>query len=197
MSEVRSTFRLRPGDAAPFFVLPDASDTPVSLAQVKDSAGLLVVFACNHCPFVVHLATALGSLAAELKKKEVGTVAITSNDLSAYPQDGPRYMPDFARRHGWEFPYLVDESQETAVAYGAACTPDFFLFNAAGALHYAGQFDSTRPGSREAPTGADLRDAARRMLAGEAPPEKTYPSSGCNIKWRPDKRPDWWNLGHR
>jgi hypothetical protein len=125
----------------------------------------------------------------------IGTVAIVSNDLERYPQDGPAFMQPFAADHGWDFPYLIDESQDVALAYGAACTPDFFLFDAALRLAYAGQFDDTRPRSGLTAHGGDLREAARRMLEGEAPLARPYPSSGCNIKWKPGKQPDWWNVG--
>lgn len=195
MAEVLSTFSLKPGDPAPDFCLPDAAGAPVSKAQATGPGGLLVVFACNHCPFVVHLATELGNMAREISSLGVGTVAIVSNDLDAYPQDGPAAMPAFAEAHGWDFPYLVDADQSVALAYGAACTPDFFLFDAAGCLFYAGQFDATRPRSGRQPDGADLRDAVRRMTSGEPPPEQPFPSSGCNIKWPPGRQPAWWNVG--
>jgi peroxiredoxin len=195
MAEVHSTFFLNPGDAAPDFCLPDASGIPMSRAQAAGPHGLLVVFACNHCPFVVHLADALGEFAREIASQGVSTVAIVSNDLENYPQDGPAAMIPFAQKHRWEFPYLVDADQRVAIAYRAACTPDFFLFDAAGNLFYAGQFDDTRPRAGQAPHGGDLRDAVQRMLAGEAPPARPYPSSGCNIKWRPESQPAWWNAG--
>lgn len=182
---------LRTGDQAPDFKLPDANGKPVSRAEAAGKSGLLVVFACNHCPFVVHLASALGDLARELAGSGVGAVAIVSNDLERFPQDGPGPMKDFAREHGWDFPYLIDAEQEVAKAYGAACTPDFFLFDAAGTLFYAGQFDDTRPRGGQEANGGDLREAARRMLAGEGPLERPYPSSGCNIKWRPGQEPAW------
>lgn len=194
MSEVRSTFRLRPGDNAPDFLLPDANGKLFSRAELAGPQGLLVVFASNHCPFVVHVADALGTLAGEIATRGIHSVAINPNDIDRYPQDAPQHMIPFASTHHWNFPYLFDESQEVAKAYGAACTPDFFLFNASGGLFYAGQFDATRP-HRGMADGADLRDAARRMLAGEPPPERPYPSSGCNIKWKPGSQPAWWNAG--
>lgn len=195
MAEVLSTFMLRPGDEAPDFTLPDAAGSPVSKADVRGEKGMLVVFACNHCPFVVHLADALGDFAREILPQGVGTVAIVSNDLEKYPQDGPEAMKAFSSEHHWHFPYLVDETQEVALAYGAACTPDFFLFDADGRLFYAGQFDDSRPRSGLAPHGGDLREAVRRMLNGEASLARPYPSSGCNIKWKPGNQPDWWNAG--
>jgi peroxiredoxin len=195
MSEVLSTFRLHQGDPAPDFSLPDATGKIVSRADAAGPHGLVMVFACNHCPFVIHLADALGNLAREFATQGVHTVAINSNDTEKYPQDGPEPMIAFAAERRWEFPYLIDESQETAKAYGAACTPDFFLFDAGGKLFYAGQFDNTRPRSGLDAHGGDLREAVRRMLAHEEALERPYPSSGCNIKWKPFNQPDWWDAG--
>ena len=195
MAEVLSTFNLKPGDHAPDFVLPDASGRGISLAEAAGKNGLLVIFACNHCPFVIHLADAVGKFADEIGVKGVGTVAINSNDLENYPQDGPELMRPFAEDHGWKFPYLLDETQEVARAYGAACTPDFFLFDADRRLVYAGQFDDTRPRGGKIPDGGDLRDAVRRMVTGEEPVERPRPSSGCNIKWKDGTKPVWWNAG--
>jgi peroxiredoxin len=195
MSEVLSTFRLRVGDAAPDFSLPHAHGTAVTLEEAMGPKGLLVVFACNHCPFVVHLADALGMLAREFREQGIHTVAINSNDTEKYPQDGPEHMVEFSRQKKWDFPYLIDETQETAMAYGAACTPDFFLFDGDGRLFYAGQFDDSRPRSGLAAHGGDLRESARRMLGGEEPLARPYPSSGCNIKWKPGKQPSWWDSG--
>ena len=195
MAEVLSTFNLKQGDSAPDFTLPDAWGDPVGLENVAGVSGLLVVFACNHCPFVIHLANALGNLALKIAGSGVGTVAINSNDLEKYPQDGPEFMKTFAPEHGWKFPYLIDETQEIARAYGAACTPDFFLFDAELHLFYAGQFDDSRPRSGQAAHGGDLLEAVRRMIAGEAPLERPYPSSGCNIKWKEGSKPVWWNAG--
>ena len=185
-----STHELRVGDNAPPFELPDAWGKRHSLRDVAGKEGTLVVFACNHCPFVIHLAKELGELAREISVKGVNTVVINSNDLVNFPQDGPLPMRDFAQEYGWDFPYLIDESQTVAKSYGAACTPDFFLFNAEGRLSYAGQFDGARPGSGENATGDDLRDAAGVMLAGKAP-KKGVPSSGCSIKWKPGNEPRW------
>ncbi|MBX3741949.1 MAG: thioredoxin family protein [Akkermansiaceae bacterium] len=195
MAEVLSTFQLKQGDKAPEFSLPDAWGKVVSQAEAAGDKGLLVIFACNHCPFVIHLADAVGSFAEEISADGVGTVAINSNDLANYPQDGPEFMKTFAPQHGWKFPYLLDESQEVARAYGAACTPDFFLFDGSGRLFYAGQFDDTRPKKGMQAHGGDLREAVRRMLAGESMMERPYPSSGCNIKWKEGTRPVWWNAG--
>ena len=195
MSEVLSTFRLHTGDPAPDFSLPDACGRVFSLNEVSGPKGLLVVFACNHCPFVIHLADALGDIAREIAPQGVHTVAINSNDAQKYPQDGPEPMKGFATEHRWEFPYLIDDSQEVAKAYGAACTPDFFLFDGNGRLFYTGQFDDSRPRSGKIPHGGDLREAIRRMLDGEQPLARPSPSSGCNIKWKADNQPQWWNTG--
>jgi len=190
MAEVTSTFELRFADNAPPFELPDAWGKKHSLRDVAGKEGTVVVFACNHCPFVIHLAKELGELAKEISGRGVNMVAINSNDLENYPQDGPEPMRRFAEDNGWDFPYLIDETQMVAKSYGAACTPDFFLFDAEGRLVYAGQFDGTRPRSGEKATGDDLRDAVSKMLAGEAP-KKGVPSSGCNIKWKPGNEPKW------
>lgn len=195
MSEVLSTFRLRPGDLAPEFSLPDADGNMVSRVVASGPKGLLVVFACNHCPFVRHLAAALGDMAREIADLGVNTVAINSNDAERYPQDDPDQMKVFAAEQRWEFPYLIDESQEVAKAYGAACTPDFFLFDLEGKLFYAGQFDDSRPRSGQEAHGGDLREAVRRLLEGEESLARPYPSSGCNIKWKPGNQPLWWDSG--
>lgn len=178
----------------PGFQLPDGHGKMHSSGECLGEQGVLVVFACNHCPFVIHLAEKLGEKAREWSERGVATVAITSNDLEAYPQDGPGPMLEFAREYRWEFPYLVDESQEVALAYGAACTPDFFLFDREGKLFYAGQFDKTRPKSGEAPDGRDLEEAVSALLAGEEAP-KGLPASGCSIKWKERKQPPWWKAG--
>jgi peroxiredoxin len=195
MPEVLSTFRLHPGDQAPDFSLPDVSGRVVSRADASGPAGLLIVFACNHCPFVIHLADALGDLAREIAALGVNTVAINPNDTGKVPQDAAEQMTPFATEHRWEFPYLIDESQEIAKAYGAACTPDFFLCDADGRLSYMGQFDHSRPRSGVAPHGGDLREAVRRMIEGEQPLARPYPSSGCSIKWKEGNQPDWWDSG--
>jgi peroxiredoxin len=195
MPEVLSTFRLSTGVDAPDFLLPDAESRLVSRAEASGPKGLLVVFACNHCPFVIHLADALGELAREIQALGIHTVAINSNDVQRYSQDGADLMKPFAAEHRWEFPYLIDESQETAKAYGAACTPDFFLLDGGGRLFYAGQFDYSRPRGAVAAHGGDLREAVRRMLNGEGALARPYPSSGCNIKWKPGNQPDWWDSG--
>jgi peroxiredoxin len=179
----------------PDFSLADADGRVFTRADVAGPHGLLVVFACKHCPYVIHLADALGVLARELGLLGVGTVAVNSNDTASHPEDSPEFMKEFAARHRWDFPYLIDASQDVAVAHGAACTPDFFLADEAGRLFYTGQFDATRPRGGQVADGGDLREAVRRMRAGEPPPARPCPSSGCNIKWRPGNQPRWWNAG--
>lgn len=191
MAEVLSTFMLQTGNEAPEFTLPDVDGVAVTLQELVGENGLLLVFACNHCPFVVHLAGALGDFAREIESRGVNTVAINPNDFEKYPQDAPEHMREFAATSGWDFPYLVDETQEVAKAYSAACTPDFFLFDKDLKLAYAGQFDDSRPRGGLQPTGGDLGEAVRRMIAGESPLARPYPSSGCNIKWKPGNEPEW------
>jgi peroxiredoxin len=193
MAEVLSTFLLQPGDPAPDFRLPDTAGDLRSRDELKGANGLLVVFACNHCPYVIHLADALGAFAREIAEQGVNTVAIMPNDFEKYPDDAPEHMAPFAAAHGWNFPYLLDAGQETAKAYSAACTPDFFLFDGALKLAYAGQFDDSRPRSGLEPHGGDLGEAVRRMLAGEPTMARPYPSSGCNIKWKPGNEPAWFS----
>ena len=191
MSEVQSSFQMPVGGNAPDFSLPDADGHLVARAEAAGEGGLLVFFACNHCPFVIYLADAVGEFAREISAQGVNTVAINSNDLEKYPQDGPQPMKECAAKWRWEFPYLLDGSQQVAKAHGAACTPDFFLFTSAGKLFYTGQFDDSRPRSGLEPHGGDLREAVRRMLGGEQPLARPYPSSGCNIKWKPGNQPDF------
>ena len=189
MAETFSTFSLKPGDAAPEFALGTAEGSRYSSGEVAGKNGLLVVFACNHCPYVIHLARELGEVARELKSEGVGVVAISSNDIEKYPQDAPEKMASFAAEQGWDFPYLFDADQSVAKAYGAACTPDFFLFDGGLKLFYAGQFDDSRPKNGSKPDGKDLRGAVKAMLAGEAAPQNPRPASGCNIKWIPGNEP--------
>ena len=195
MSEVRTTFRLKPGGPAPEFTLPDPDGAVHVLRDLKGPKGTLIAFVCNHCPFVIHLAKEMADFATEIGAKGVNTVAISSNDVENYPQDSPEKMKEFAAEYGWGFPYLYDESQDVALAYGAACTPDFFLFDENGNLFYTGQFDDTRP-NKGTPDGKDLRTAVELMVSGEDAPETIYPSSGCNIKWKADVKPSWWDSGN-
>ncbi|MCZ6478700.1 MAG: thioredoxin family protein [Gemmatimonadetes bacterium] len=189
MVETPSTM-LPLGTALPELSLVDAaSGRSVSADDLADRSALLVMFICNHCPFVKHVVGELGRLAEDYLPRGVGIVAINSNDVDAYPQDGPEHMRRLAEREGWEFPFLLDETQEVAKRFGAACTPDFFLFDADRRLAYRGQLDDSRPGSDRPVTGRDLRAALEAVLAGEPVPEDQKPSIGCNIKWRPGNEP--------
>lgn len=179
------------GTPAPAFSLPNIDGKTVSLGDFHDSKGLLVVFMCNHCPFVKHLADGLAQFAKDYQPKGLAVVGISSNDVSTHPDDSPENMAQEAQARGYEFPYLYDETQEVAKAYRAACTPDFFLFDADMKLAYRGQFDGSRPENGVPVTGEDLRAAADRVLAGEAPSEDQTPSIGCNIKWKAGQEPDY------
>ncbi|MEX2526047.1 MAG: thioredoxin family protein [Gemmatimonadota bacterium] len=174
---------------SPFSLKDTISGRTVSLSDFDDAPALLVMFICNHCPYVKHIRAGLADLGRELVEKGVGVVAISANDSQRYPQDGPEAMAKEAKEAGYPFPYLFDESQEVAQAYGAACTPDFFLFDGEGELVYRGQFDGSRPGNSLPVTGDDLRRAVERVLAGEDPIREQVPSVGCNIKWKPGKEP--------
>ena len=172
------------GTPAPHFNLPDPSGKVWSLADFAGDKGLLVMFICNHCPFVKHLAPALAQLGKDYEGQGLGVVAINSNDVGNYPDDAPEKMAEEVVARGYTFPYVFDETQEVARAYGAACTPDFFLYDADRRLAYRGQFDDSRPDSGVPVTGADLRAAIDAVLAGERPAADQKPSIGCNIKWK-------------
>lgn len=192
MAEVPSTFQLESGQQAPDFTLPDGSGTIYRRdALISGKKGLIVAFVCNHCPYVVHLAEELGRFAEEVAAKGIQTVAISANDVANYPADSPEKMLQFAKRNNWNFPYLYDASQDVAKSYAAACTPDFYLFDSNLALKYAGQFDDTRPGKGGEATGADLRAAVENLLEDKPTPHPWYPSTGCNIKWKPGEEPDY------
>lgn len=188
MALTPSTMELEIGEDAPDFAL---ADTEGSTWRLEDFAGkpLLVAFICNHCPYVVHLKAALAAFAREYADRGLAMVAVSANDVAAYPADAPGRMAADVEAFGYTFPYLYDESQDVAQAYHAACTPDFFLFDAGHKLHYRGQFDASRPNNGEAVTGADLRAAADSALAGGPPPARQIPSVGCNIKWKPGNEP--------
>lgn len=189
MARTASTQRLALGSLGPDFSLPDAFGKTWTKGEIAAGRPLVVVFACNHCPYVIHLRSALGTLATEFRKRGVGFVAINSNDSSSHPDDSPEHMPAFAQSAGWNFPYLVDATQNVAHAWHAACTPDFFLLDAAGKLAYAGQFDSSRPKSETPITGSDLRAALEALLSALPLPSPQIPSLGCNIKWLPGNEP--------
>lgn len=174
------------GTEAPDFTLPE----PLTGRQVSlcDYAGkpLAVVFSCNHCPYVLHIIDSFVEFANAALQRGLAVVMISSNDAAGYPQDSPPKMAEFARTHAFEFPYLYDESQQVAVAYQAACTPDFYLFDDAHRLVYRGQYDGSRPGNTEPVSGTDLRAAVDALLDGKAISNAQIPSVGCNIKWRAD-----------
>jgi thiol-disulfide isomerase/thioredoxin len=164
-----------------------------SLAEFQSQPALLVMFICNHCPFVKHLAAELARFGAECQGRGVAVVAINSNDTAAHPEDSPERMIHEVEERGYSFPYLFDETQSVAKAYRAACTPDFFLFDKPRRLVYRGQFDGSRPGNGVPVTGADLRRALDCLLAGQPVPSEQRPSIGCNIKWRSGQEPQYFN----
>jgi len=174
------------GTQAPDFELPDAvSGKSVSLNSVRGAKGTLVMFICNHCPFVKHIESGLARLGRDYADSGIGVVAINANDAVNYPDDAPDKMKATAERVGYNFPYLFDEPQTTARAYDATCTPDLFLFDGDLKCVYRGQFDGARPGNGVPVTGADLRRAMDLLIAGEpVPAEGQRPSVGCNIKWK-------------
>lgn len=151
----------------------------------------LVMFICNHCPFVIHLHEGISRFADDYGDKALHIIAVSSNDVEHYPQDDPEAMKDLAQNLGWTFPYLYDESQQVAKAFKAACTPDFYLFDQQRKLAYRGQFDGSRPGNNVSVSGADLRTAVDSLLKGEPAQENQLPSLGCNIKWKPGNEPDY------
>ncbi|MBA4743862.1 MAG: thioredoxin family protein [Muricauda sp.] len=172
------------GTKAPNFELLDTvSNKKRSLDELKGEKGTVVMFICNHCPFVVHVNPMIVKLAQEYQEKGIAFVAISSNDVENYPQDAPHLMTEKAKKEGYTFPYLYDETQETAKAYDAACTPDFYLFDANLSLVYRGQLDDSRPGNGIPLTGTDLKNAMDAVLDGKAVNSEQKPSLGCNIKW--------------
>jgi peroxiredoxin len=178
------------GTKAPAFSLPDTvSGKAVSLDALKSAQALLVMFICNHCPFVKHVRAELARLGRDYGPKGVGIVAISSNDAAAYPQDGPEAMAKEAEEAGYTFPYLFDADQSVAKAFAAACTPDFFLFDKDRKLVYRGQLDDSRPKNGLPVTGQDLRAALDAVLAGRPVNPQQMPSIGCNIKWKPGNEP--------
>jgi peroxiredoxin len=171
------------------FELPSADGTTVRLADL-DGQALLVMFLCNHCPYVRHIERALGAMVAEYSGR-VAAVGICSNDLDAYPDDGPAGMAEQARRAGFQFPYLVDESQQVAAEYRAMCTPDLFVYDAGRRLAYRGAFDDSTPRNGQPVSGALLRQALDWVLEGQPVPEPHRPSMGCSLKWRSGNQPSW------
>jgi peroxiredoxin len=177
------------GIPAPDFSLPDTAGNIVSRDDFAASRALLVAFWCNHCPFVKHLREAFVAFANDCQQRGLAVVAINANDADNYPDDSPDAMRAAAEEFGYSFPYLYDEDQSVAKAYAAACTPDFFLYDADRKLAYRGQFDASRPGNDQPVDGSDLRAAVDAVLAGAAPPAEQLPSIGCNIKWKPGNAP--------
>ena len=177
------------GTAAPDFCLPDTEGAKVALSDFDGNRVLLVMLICNHCPYVKHVRHELARLGRDYASRGVGMVAINANDAAAYPEDSPEKMRAEKASAGYPFPYLYDETQEVAKAYGAACTPDFFVFDGDRRLAYRGQLDDARPGNGEPVTGHDLRAALDALLAGQPVAETQRPSMGCNIKWKPGNAP--------
>ena len=192
MAQTASTM-LPLGTPAPTFDLPEpATGRTVALTDFQNAPALLVIFMCNHCPFVKHLRQGLAQFAREYQDRGLAIVAVSANDVANYPEDSPARMVEEARVFGYPFPYLYDETQVVAKAYRAACTPDFFLFDAGRKLVYRGQFDGSRPGNNLPVTGADLRAAADAALAGQPVSSNQKPSIGCNIKWKAGNGPEYY-----
>lgn len=192
MSLTQSTMRELGTPAADFSLPEPLTGKSITLADFTGKPALLVVFLCNHCPYVKHINRALAALIREYQPRGLAAVAINANDPDTYPDDSPARMIDESRRLDYSFPYLFDATQTVAKAYHAACTPDFFLFDAHQRLAYRGQFDAARPGNAAPVTGADLRAAIEAVLAGRSiPADSQRPSIGCNIKWRENNSPDY------
>jgi peroxiredoxin len=183
------------GTEAPTFQLPDIQGKTISISDFRDAPALLVVFMCNHCPYVKHIRESLVELVKEYQAKGVAVVAINANDVDTYPEDSPELMARDAETYGYTFPYLYDQTQQVARAYKAACTPDFFLFDRDRRLVYRGQIDSSRPGNDKPLSGEDLRAALEAVLAGGRISPQQKPSMGCNIKWKPGNEPDYFKVG--
>lgn len=181
------------GTKAPTFQLPDVvSGKTISLDTFVGKQALLVMFICRHCPFVKHVQTELAQIGKDYSHENVGIVAISANDAAKYPDDAPDKLKEIAQQLGFTFPFCYDESQETAKAYTAACTPDFFLFDANQQLVYRGQLDDSRPGNDQPVNGKDLRAALDAVLADSTISTEQKPSIGCNIKWKPGNEPDYY-----
>ncbi len=173
------------GTTAPDFNLIDTiSDQRLFLNDVKGENGTVILFICNHCPYVIHVNPLLTKIALEYQKKGISFVAISSNDIENYPQDAPQFMKQVAKKEQYPFPYLFDETQKVAKAYDAACTPDIYLFDKKLALVYRGQLDDSRPGNKKPLTGVDLKNALDNLLSNRPISNLQKPSMGCNIKWK-------------
>ncbi len=180
------------GTAMPDFSLPDVcSQKCISPKSFQEKTALLVMFICRHCPYVVHVQNELTRLAQDYEGKELGIVAISSNDVTSYPADAPSRLKEMAEQLGWTFPYCYDETQEVAKVFTAACTPDFFVFDRQRILVYRGQLDNSRPGNGKPVNGQDLRGALGAVLAGRPVNSQQRPSAGCNIKWKPGHEPEY------
>jgi peroxiredoxin len=179
------------GTEAEDFSLTNVDGQTLSFADVAGERGTVLMFICNHCPFVKHVANELAAIGYEYMPKGVGMVAINSNDVAAHPADSPEQMIHESEQRGYSFPYLFDETQEVAKTYGAACTPDFYLFDGNHKLVYRGQLDGSRPDSGVPVTGEDLRKAIDALLESRPLPQPQHPSIGCNIKWRPGNEPQY------
>jgi peroxiredoxin len=180
------------GTQAPDFHLPEVvSGKTISLNTFADTKALLIMFICQHCPFVKHIKTELAQLGKDYFNSELGILAISANDAEKYPDDGPESLKAMAIELDFKFPLCYDQTQETAKAYTAACTPDFFLFDSEGKLAYRGQLDDSRPSNNQPVTGADLRSAIAALLAGQPIKIEQKPSIGCNIKWKPGNEPSY------
>lgn len=193
---VRTTSTMLPlGTKAPDFSLVSVDGATYSLQDFEQAKALLVIFMCNHCPYVIHVADQLARLANEYQAKGVAIVGINANDVSKYPQDSPEQMVHEAESRGYTFPYLYDETQEVAQAYRAACTPDFYVFDGERKLVYRGQMDDSRPKADDPKpvTGKDLRAALDAVLDGKPVPENQTPSLGCNIKWMEGHEPEYFD----
>ena len=178
------------GTKAPEFKLTDTvSGQPVSIGDFDDKSALLVMFICNHCPYVQHVRDELARLGRDYQDSDLAIVAISSNDVEAYPTDSPEAMKTEAETYDYRFPYLYDEDQSVAASYAAMCTPDFFLFDRDRSLVYRGRLDGSRPGTDVPVAGEDLRAAIEGTLAGEPVPDEQHPSMGCSIKWKPGNAP--------
>lgn len=192
MAKTSSTM-LALGTKAPDFQLPDVvSGQMMSLENFVDQKALLVMFICQHCPFVQHIKDELAKLSKDYQSEAVGIVAISSNDVDNYPQDSPEHLKLMVKENGLLFPILYDQTQDVAKAYTAACTPDFFLFDDSRSLVYRGQLDDSRPGNSQPVTGKDLRAALDAVLADRTVDSQQKPSIGCNIKWKPGNEPPYY-----
>lgn len=193
MALTPSTMLMELGAQAPDFSLPDVvSGRAITLKTFKGKKALLVMFICRHCPYVVHVKDELARLGKDYAAKDAGIVAISANDVSTHPDDAPDQLKAMATEQDFTFPFCYDESQQTAKAYTAACTPDLFLFDAGRALVYRGQLDDSRPGNGKPVTGKDLRTAIEAVLAGKPVSRTQMPSIGCGIKWKKGNEPAYY-----